>query len=156
MSIHYSPLSYTKSLSLLRVVALNYRKEISRKELDRRCEMATPRQWRYYSIASWMAGILRAKQPSLLYNLITANMVKKNRKPSRPSFYDSSRLRVGRQSFQNPIGDIFKRVDSDWMEVGSEDRAQDCFLSILWQGACIMKMGNETNWLTTWGCDIFP
>lgn len=107
----------------LRVILRDYRREQPRKELDFRCKRATPRQWSYYSVANITASILRDGEPSLLFDLIRGNSATSGRQPSRPTFFDTSRKKIGRQSIQNRIGDVFKRVKSDWLEKGKSKDA---------------------------------
>ena len=91
-------------------------RKFHQKQLDTLGRRATPRQWGYYTTASTTANILRNREPSLLFDLVQGNMTSNRRRPARPSFFDTTRRKIGRQSLQNRIGETFKRVEADWME----------------------------------------
>jgi hypothetical protein len=103
----------------LRTAARDYRKTMSRRSLDCMCKRATPKQWSYYCIASMAISILVTKQPGLLHDSIDGNISINGRRTNRPSFYDSSRTRIGRQSIENCLTETFKNLqDVDWLGTG--------------------------------------
>ncbi len=102
----------------LRVVTRDFRREKSKRVLDEECKRATPRQWGHYVVASTAASIMQNQEPSLLFELITGNSTWNDRKPGRRDFYDTSRLRVGRQSLQNRLREPFRMMRGDWYGTG--------------------------------------
>jgi hypothetical protein len=80
-------------------------------------------QWNYYSVATTATSIIRNQEPSLLYNLIVNNISTNSRKPNRPTFYDTSKKKIGRQSIQNRLAELFKAVSEDWFECGASKDA---------------------------------
>ncbi len=89
---------------------------MSRRQLDEEGKRATPRQWSYYTVASTTMSIIQNKQPSLLYDLLMTNCTINSRSEARPSFYDTSRRKIGRQSIHNRVGDVFRSVNFAWFK----------------------------------------
>jgi len=102
----------------LRAAVCDFRKRISRQDLDRICKRATPRQWSYY-ITSKMAIKLFKSDTRIAQDLRDAAYVN-DRMPKRATFRDSSRLKIGRQRLQNRLLHM-NLIKSDWMGDFSED-----------------------------------
>jgi hypothetical protein len=99
----------------LRTATKDYRKTLSRRTLDTTCERATPKQWNHFCVASTAASIIVYRQPGLLCDSIEGNMNINSKRPARPSFFDSSRTRIGRKSIENRLTETFIRMpDVDW------------------------------------------
>lgn len=101
----------------LRIVTRDYRREKSRKKLDEECKRATPRQWGFYTVATTAASIIANRNPGLLYDLVYGNSTWNERSPGHRVFYDTSRLKIGRQAFQNRLKEPFQRVKKDWYNI---------------------------------------
>jgi hypothetical protein len=103
----------------LQIIMKGFRRQLLRSTLDQACQRVTPRQWSYYSAASTVAPIIRNQEPSLLYSLIANNALSNSRRFNRPSLYDTSRKKVGRQSIHNQLIDLYKTLNEDWFECGA-------------------------------------
>ncbi len=102
----------------LRIVTRDYKRETPRTQLDEECKRATPRQWGHYVVASTAANILQNREPSLLFDLISENSTWNDRNPGYRTFYDASRLRIGRQAIQNRLKEPFLRIKREWYATG--------------------------------------
>jgi len=98
---------------LLRTACRDFKKEISRVELKKRCKRASPREWVNYLTASKAIKVIRDQHPSLLYCKIVSNYYEEPRKPQQGMFFDSSKSRTGRQSLENRL-DLIKEINQPW------------------------------------------
>jgi len=98
----------------LRITVRDHCREKSRQTLDAECCRATPRQCDFYSVAKTTAMVIINRSPSLLYDLIFENSTYNDRHAGHRIFYDSSRLKVGRQAIQNRLKEPFQRMKNAW------------------------------------------
>jgi Reverse transcriptase (RNA-dependent DNA polymerase) len=103
---------------LLRSACKDYHFNLSRDELSKRCQKATPNEWSRYSTASVAMKVIRDKTPKVLHDILKTTYYSERRKGGKGLFYDSSRTCVGRQSIQNRLKHI-AQVSEPWNEIGS-------------------------------------
>ena len=103
-SVHYTA---------LRVRYFDYRNNISREVLDHDFKRASPTEWSLFATSREMIRIFNSGQPERLYRTLKANSYRLKR-PTRLGFYDTSKLKIGRQAFGNRIGTVAKQLDFDW------------------------------------------
>jgi len=97
----------------IRVACKDYKRQKSRNELDMIFSRAKPRQWMQY-ITTKMAiqlATMKPKKPPLAQKIID-NMSYNNR-TNKTVIMDTSRIRVGRQAFQNRLN-CMRKVNFDW------------------------------------------
>jgi hypothetical protein len=98
---------------LLRAAKKDYRMKFKRYELTEACKRATPDQWTKFITASRVIKIVRDQQPSILHALLTENYFEERRQYGVGYFFDTSRVKIGRQSLQNRI--LFMRsINYPW------------------------------------------
>ena len=104
----------TSHYKALRTAVKDVKRRWSRERLNNVCQRATPREWAHYGVANLVASILQSGEPCELHCAILQEMTINDRMPARPQFYDSSRLKVGRQAIQNRISETAKLIKEDW------------------------------------------
>ena len=105
----------TSHYKALRIAVGDHQRKWSREKLNETCQRATPKEWAHYTVASMVATVILTEEPKVLHDAIQQQMTVNDRKPGRPKFYDSSRLKVGRQSLQNRIGETATLISEVWI-----------------------------------------
>jgi hypothetical protein len=80
---------------------------------------AMPIEWAKYSTASVVIQIIKDQNPRPLHDIIMSNYYSERRNARRGLFYDSSPLRVGRQSIENRLLH-FTQIKEPWNKKGSK------------------------------------
>jgi len=101
-SLHYK---------LLRIAENDWRREMSRRELDN-IGRARPFTWSKYATASLVIKTMTAREPVELYQRISRNHYSERRKPWKMKFYNNSKTRTGLQGIENRI-DFVGTLDFD-------------------------------------------
>lgn len=110
-SIHYC---------CLRTVLGDFRNKLSRQDIDKKTQRATPLEWAQYAVASIVIKLYN-KADTPIVNLLRTSSYVNDRQPGKAKFTDRSRLKIGRQSIVNRIGPIFAKIDFDWIGVISDN-----------------------------------
>jgi len=107
-SIHYKG---------LRVAAKDYYHVLSRQRLDDIFNRASPLRWMQYSTAKHALCMisLNQKGPPMSYAL-NQKLYINDRNPKKISIHDTSRLKVGRNSFHNRLK-CLKCINFDWKDI---------------------------------------
>ncbi len=104
---------------LLRTACKDYKNKISRDDLTNRCMRATPLEWSRYTSTSIAIKTIRDHQPKMLHEILMRTYYEERRNAGKGLFYDSSRLKCGRQSIQNRLQHI-KHIKEPWNEIGQK------------------------------------
>ncbi len=83
-----------------------------RNELDK-LGRAKPIQFARYSTAGIVIKTVRNQEPRNLLETLKKTMYVKRRQAGRLHFYDSSKTKMGLQSIENRLTDVFSRLDFD-------------------------------------------
>jgi len=110
--IHYFP---------LRLVLRDYKRTFSNATLSFLTKRATPQQYNNFKMGKALVSISTNCEPFFLFHELLTNSSIEQRKPLRPRFYDSSRSKIGRQSFPNRVTAIAQQLDFDWLQLHSKD-----------------------------------
>ncbi len=86
----------------------------SRKVLDELSSRATPSQWLNYSLASTVIRLYTFSDTNIAATLRDSSYIN-DRLPLRAKFFDRSKYKIGRQSLQNRIGQLFAKISFDWL-----------------------------------------
>jgi len=98
---------------MLRTAKRDYHMKLKRHELTQLCQRATPDQWTKFITASKVLKIIRDEQPAILYSKLQSTYYEERRHPGVGLFYDSARIKVGKQSIENRL--IFMRgINYPW------------------------------------------
>jgi len=100
---------------LLRTATRDFKREIHKADLIKRCKRATPNEWARYSTSSKVIKIIRDKSPIHLFNRLKSNLYMENRRPGLGFFYDNSANQRGKQSIQNRLP-YFKLITEQWTD----------------------------------------
>lgn len=103
---------------LLRTAFKDYKCLIPRDEITNRCMRASPNEWSRYTTASVTMKVIRDKLPQRLHELLQSTYYSERRNVAKGLFYDSSKMKVGRQSLQNRLQHM-KQIREPWNELGS-------------------------------------
>jgi hypothetical protein len=106
--LHYSP---------LRLIFYNKDKMLSRKELNRLSKRASPPELNDFKIAKMLISIVMNQCPFVLYHDLLSHSVLERRKPHNPSFFDTSRSRIGKQSFSNRVNIPARKINFQWLHI---------------------------------------
>jgi hypothetical protein len=93
---------------LLRTAKRDFKMKLKRTELTELCQRATPEQWAKFITASRVIKIMRDGLPSGLVTRLQRNYFEENRRPGFGLFFDSSKLKKGRQALENRL--LFMRA----------------------------------------------
>jgi len=88
---------------MLRTAKKDYKMKLKRDELTNTCKRATPDQWNKFITSSKVIKIIREQTPVELATKLQSTYFEEKRQPGVGYFYDTSRLKVGRQSIQNRL-----------------------------------------------------
>ena len=88
---------------MLRTAKKDYKMKLKREELTNTCKRATPDQWNKFITSSKVIKIIREQTPVELATKLQSTYFEEKRQPGVGYFYDTSRLKVGRQSIQNRL-----------------------------------------------------
>jgi len=107
-SIHYKG---------LRVAAKDYYHVLSRQRLDQIFNRASPFRWMQYSTAKHALCMISLNQngPPISY-ILNQKLYINDRNPKKISIHDTSRLKVGRNSFHNRLK-CLKFINFDWKDI---------------------------------------
>jgi len=100
-SVHYKT---------LRVVENDWKKKKKRADLDK-LGRAKPSLWGKYATGNLVLKTIKKEYPAYLYGKLCNTQYSTRRNPGKLLFYDGSKTRLGFQSIENRIGDIFKELD---------------------------------------------
>jgi len=110
---HYKP---------LRITLKDFRYRLSRSELSKRCNRATPKEWVRYQLASSVIKIFTYREPFYLYNELVKHIFTTRRKPLIGNFFDNSKGKIGRQKLGNRLR-FMAEIKADWIDTEmSKDR----------------------------------
>jgi len=110
-SVHYKT---------LRVVENDWKKKKKRADLDK-LGRAKPSLWGKYATGNLVIKTIKKENPSYLYEKLCKTWYSTRRKPGKMLFFDGSKTRIGFQSIENRIGDIFKELDFSFDKDMSDD-----------------------------------
>jgi len=99
---------------LLRIATRDFKREIPKTDLIKRCKRATLNEWAKYTTSSKVIKIIRDKRPIYLYNRLNSNLYTENRRPGLGFFYDNSMNMRGKQSIQNRLP-YFRLIRDQWI-----------------------------------------
>jgi hypothetical protein len=109
-AIHHYPLRLVTD-------SLCYKKRVSNKKLAMLTLRASPIDLNNYKIAKLLISVINNVEPFVLFNEFLSHSVLERRKPNNPSFLDTSRLRIGRQSIANRVNSVAQQIKFPWLEV---------------------------------------
>jgi len=98
----------------LRLIMRDYKRELSYKTLCKKTQRASPSDLNDFKLAKCLISLSNNCAPFSLFQDLLVNVVVESRSPFRPWFLDTSRSRLGRQSFCNRVNNISKRLSFDW------------------------------------------
>jgi len=98
----------------LQLALKDFKREISYKNLCLLTQRADPTEVNDYKLAKCLISISNNCTPFSLFQDLLVNAVSENRNQLKPWFIDTSRTRIGRQSFSNRVTNVSKRLDFDW------------------------------------------
>ena len=104
----------------LRTLLGDFKNSKNREEIDSIAKRATPIEWANYCIASTVIRLYNKSDTRIANELRSAAYVN-DRLPHRARFIDRSKLKIGRQSIKNRIGNLFSRISFDWIGEPSDD-----------------------------------
>jgi len=107
---------------LLRITTRDFKREISKTDLIKRCKRATPNELAKYTTSSKVIKIIRDERPVNLYNRLKSNLYTENRRPGLGFFYDNSTNMRGKQSIQNRLP-YFRLISDQWINKEITDDA---------------------------------
>jgi hypothetical protein len=93
---------------------------MKRIEIDELTKRATPLEWAYYCIASTVIRLFNQSNTRIAEEIRSAAYIN-DRLPLRAKFIDTSKLKIGRQTIKNRIGNIFASISFDWIGQQSND-----------------------------------
>ncbi len=100
---------------VMRVACNDFRTKISKKVIDSTCKRATPKMWSQYISASTAIKILRDSTPRLLAEALQQSMTVERRRPRHGRFFDCSRRKPGRHSFNNRLVHL-NSIAEPWLD----------------------------------------
>jgi len=119
--VWYPPLSckLKKSINLihyfpLRLSVKDFARKLSYKKLDKLSRRASPFDLNEFKVARCLINFSNNSAPFSLFQDLLVNAVVESRNPTRPWFLDTSRTRIGHQSFCNRVTNISKRLKFEW------------------------------------------
>jgi hypothetical protein len=98
----------------LRLFLRDYMCNISRKFIDVKTERASQCDYNQYKIAKMLISNCSKAAPFTLYHDILAHSMTERRSENCPKFYDSSRLKIGKESFANRLSIVAQKLKFDW------------------------------------------
>jgi len=98
----------------LRLIMRDFKRELSYKTLCRITQRASPVELNDFKLAKCLISLSNNCTPFSLFQDLLVNVVVETRTPLRPWFLDTSRTRIGRQSFCNRVNNVSKRLSFDW------------------------------------------
>jgi len=102
------------------VTAKDYFTTLSRQRLDDIFNRATPFRWMQYSNAKMALTMLSQNQNGPpIASLLRQKLYINDRNPNRISIHDTSRLKVGRNSFHNRLK-CLKRINFNWNDISHD------------------------------------
>jgi len=100
----------------------DYKRTVSKINLDKEFKRATPSMWSQYATTSLAIKILRDRCPAPLHNHLMQNLYLERRKPFNGRFYDTSRGKIGRHKLHNRL-ETLTHLDRPWHEMNLTDAA---------------------------------
>jgi len=100
-------------IRLLRTACRDYKKQIPKIELQRRCKRASPQEWANYLASSRVIKTIRDHEPKELYIKISSNYYEESRRQNIGYFFDGSKSATGKQSLENRL-EFFKDYTKPW------------------------------------------
>jgi len=99
-----------------RVIIKDFNCEMSRENINVQVKRATPNEFSNFCLArSIIIGFNCNASP--IQEICKENSYLINRKPGQLFFYDSSRVRIEKNSIKNRITDVFKAINFPWSNV---------------------------------------
>ena len=90
--------------------------DLGRDQLDVVGQRATPDELSNYALGKFLAKMMITTTPSRLFQLTLENSYTVERQPGRLFFYDTSRLKIGRQIIKNRVSCISKQMKFKWLD----------------------------------------
>jgi len=97
----------------LRAAIGDYKRKLPKAVLDIIAKRATPKQWSNYVTASTAIKLFNSKETRIGEQLRQQCYIN-DRQPRKGTFFDTSNLKIGRQSFQNRL-QVFTNINFDWI-----------------------------------------
>jgi hypothetical protein len=97
-----------------RALRLIHGQHLERNQLDAIAKRATPDEWSDYCVAKTLAKLVILEVPVRLKDMVMVNSYAERRKANRLFFFDSSKKKIGRQSFRNRLSVIAKQMKFEW------------------------------------------
>jgi hypothetical protein len=88
---------------------------LTRSEIDQRCERSTPDEWADYSLAKMMARTIKVAAPRRMMEGIMQNAYSERRQAGRMFFFDCSKRKIGRQMLRNRLQQISRQMKFEWL-----------------------------------------
>jgi hypothetical protein len=98
----------------LRLALKDFKKVYSNRKVAVLTRRAMPFEINNFKVARLIISVINSTNPFCLFHDLVSHAVIERRCPLQPSFFDTSRSRIGRQSIANRISTIFKNVNFDW------------------------------------------
>ena len=92
----------------------DFNNELSRIDLDLRSTRAKPSEYSDYVLGRMLIKAY-TEDFNPLREYLETTMYKAQRKPNRLFFYDTSRIRIGKNRICNRVSDISKKIDFEWL-----------------------------------------
>jgi len=100
----------------LRLIIRDYRKRVSRTDINLQTKRLPPDKWTHYSMASAFLNFFNTKEPEKLLQNISKNTYSKTRKTGFLYGYDASKSKIGKQVSRNWIGSALRFIEEPWTE----------------------------------------
>ncbi len=91
---------------------------LSRKVIDSKAKRASPKELHEFKTVKMLISICNNSSPYVLFKEILSHAMSERRSENRPKFFDTSRLKIGRQSFSNRLNIISRKINFDWLGQG--------------------------------------
>jgi len=101
--------------SALRIITGDYRRIMSKKDLNKLTQRLPPRAWAHYSASSFFIKMCRSKSPTNLWMSLQPNLYH-NARHLNPTVQDRSRMKIGKKIIQNWIGTDLAKLNFKWFE----------------------------------------
>ncbi len=119
--IWFAPLSCTNRKLIssmhyyaLRLIIRDFKRCVSRPVIDSLTARASPNEFNNYKFAKMLINVSMCCAPYVLFQDLLTCVTLERRSEKRPRFFDTSKRKIGRQSFSNRASAIAKMINFDW------------------------------------------
>jgi len=100
----------------LRLIVRDFKHRFSRKQLSFLTKRLRPRISMIIKLQNALCQLSISVSLSIFFMKLMSNSAIEMRAPLRPRLFDSSRTKIGHQSFANPVGRVARKLQFHWLD----------------------------------------